>query len=261
MRQHSRGVAEPDERYDLQNDSKCLACEALLPASRGSRPRRWCSDKCRSWARLNPGKKRPSGRVCRGCGVGIDHLITKAIYCTQACGQRLRDTDAKVQLPTRPCRQCGRSFQPFRSNSSCCSDRHYRTWRQKQWSAANPKLVRLRRAELRARMTEEQRLRERARQRLLAQVRRAQKKLSLHLRFTDVQLAQRMAMFAGCWMCGGPFEHIDHVKPLAAGGPHILANLRPACAPCNLSKGSQWPLRSPLIMAGRRVRDEPAAAL
>jgi len=45
-----------------------------------------------------------------------------------------------------------------------------------------------------------------------------------------------------CWMCEGPFEHVDHVKPLSKGGPHILANLRPACASCNASKNDRWPL-------------------
>lgn len=36
--------------------------------------------------------------------------------------------------------------------------------------------------------------------------------------------------------CGGKFEHIDHVISLKRGGKHCLANLRPACTFCNLSK-------------------------
>lgn len=60
----------------------------------------------------------------------------------------------------------------------------------------------------------------------------------------DVErLEGRMAYFGNkCYMCGGPFEHIDHVKPLAAGGPHLLSNLRPACRRCNSKKGTKWPL-------------------
>lgn len=56
------------------------------------------------------------------------------------------------------------------------------------------------------------------------------------------KLAQRVEFYGGlCWICRRrPWEHIDHVKPLAAGGPHILSNLRPACAPCNQSKGAAW---------------------
>jgi len=44
-----------------------------------------------------------------------------------------------------------------------------------------------------------------------------------------------------CWVCSGPFEAIDHVKPLSKGGSHILANLRPICGSCNSKKHSTWP--------------------
>ena len=37
-----------------------------------------------------------------------------------------------------------------------------------------------------------------------------------------------------CVHCGGPFEELDHYPvPVALGGPHKLANVRPSCAPCN----------------------------
>lgn len=63
------------------------------------------------------------------------------------------------------------------------------------------------------------------------------------VRFTAAQLDHRMSMFGyRCWMCGGPFEHVDHVKPLSKGGAHCLANLRPACASCNVVKSDKWPL-------------------
>jgi 5-methylcytosine-specific restriction endonuclease McrA len=55
-------------------------------------------------------------------------------------------------------------------------------------------------------------------------------------------LAARWAYYGGmCWMCGAPAEGWDHVKPLARGGhPTHGANLRPACTPCNSSKGAAW---------------------
>ena len=61
--------------------------------------------------------------------------------------------------------------------------------------------------------------------------------------FSAAQLEARLSMFAGCWMCGTSAEemHIDHVEPIVKGGPHMLSNLRPACAPCNLRKGAKWP--------------------
>jgi 5-methylcytosine-specific restriction endonuclease McrA len=45
---------------------------------------------------------------------------------------------------------------------------------------------------------------------------------------------------SACWMCTKPADTLDHVKPLAAGGYHMLANLRPACRSCNSSKGAKW---------------------
>lgn len=60
--------------------------------------------------------------------------------------------------------------------------------------------------------------------------------------FTPEQLGQRLSMFPGCWMCGGPADQVDHVKPVSKGGGHMLANLRPACRSCNSSKKDRWPL-------------------
>lgn len=44
-----------------------------------------------------------------------------------------------------------------------------------------------------------------------------------------------------CWMCGAPYDHVDHVKPISRGGSNLLCNLRPACARCNRSKSNKWP--------------------
>lgn len=71
--------------------------------------------------------------------------------------------------------------------------------------------------------------------------RQARKKKATVVRFSPAQLDARMAAWGKrCWMCGGPFEHVDHVNPLAKGGPHMLANLRPACADCNIRKHAKW---------------------
>jgi 5-methylcytosine-specific restriction endonuclease McrA len=69
-----------------------------------------------------------------------------------------------------------------------------------------------------------------------------------YIPFTAQQLAQRLSMFAGCWMCGGPKESVDHVKPLAKGGAHMLCNLRPACQSCNTRKNGRWPYKTSLLM-------------
>lgn len=73
--------------------------------------------------------------------------------------------------------------------------------------------------------------------------RRAKKQSVLTIRFTQEQLNSRLSMFGNkCWICGADAESVDHVKPIAAGGGHLLANIRPACGKCNSGKGAKWPL-------------------
>ena len=90
---------------------------------------------------------------------------------------------------------------------------------QRQWKADHPEMVALWHAE-----------------------RRSRKRGAPTVPFTASQLAARIAYFAGrCWICGGVADSLDHVKPLAVGGAHMLANIRPACTSCNSSKGATWP--------------------
>ena len=37
--------------------------------------------------------------------------------------------------------------------------------------------------------------------------------------------------------CTGRATTADHLVPRSRGGPDVLANLRPACAPCNRQRG------------------------
>lgn len=69
---------------------------------------------------------------------------------------------------------------------------------------------------------------------------RALRKAVQHIDFDAGQLQLRLSMFGACWMCGAEATAVDHVKPVAKGGGHLLANLRPACQPCNSRKGSSW---------------------
>lgn len=73
------------------------------------------------------------------------------------------------------------------------------------------------------------------------QRRRARKMSATVVPYSHADLALRMAACGNrCWMCGGPFQEVDHVKPLSRGGKECLSNLRPACRPCNRSKGAKW---------------------
>lgn len=59
-------------------------------------------------------------------------------------------------------------------------------------------------------------------------------------RVTHDGIRARVAMFGfRCWVCGAPWEEIDHVKPMAVGGLNLHANLRPACAHCNRTGAGQ----------------------
>lgn len=74
-----------------------------------------------------------------------------------------------------------------------------------------------------------------------AKTRRKRAAAALKINYTLEQFAQRMSMWGSkCWMCGGQFECLDHVKPLSRGGADCLANYRPACRSCNCSKGARW---------------------
>jgi len=45
-----------------------------------------------------------------------------------------------------------------------------------------------------------------------------------------------------CFYCEDrPYEHLEHCIPLSRGGTHTKDNLVPACASCNLSKGTKTP--------------------
>jgi len=60
--------------------------------------------------------------------------------------------------------------------------------------------------------------------------------------FTLKQLKSRIDYYGGlCYICSHlgkqtPFEEIDHVIPIAKGGTHWPANLRPICSYHNNSK-------------------------
>lgn len=70
--------------------------------------------------------------------------------------------------------------------------------------------------------------------RLMASRRRAREKGVPHEDWTREQV---VSLYGNrCYLCGGPYEHTDHVIPLVKGGWDVLANLRPSCATCNLRK-------------------------
>jgi 5-methylcytosine-specific restriction endonuclease McrA len=71
--------------------------------------------------------------------------------------------------------------------------------------------------------------------------RRARLALGYVCDYTTEQVQARMDYWGNkCWMCGGPFECIDHVKPIKKLGKDCPANFRPACKSCNSAKSAKW---------------------
>lgn len=70
--------------------------------------------------------------------------------------------------------------------------------------------------------------------------RRALERKATIVKFSHKDYLLRMEVFGNkCYYCDGPFEHLDHAIALSKGGYHCLANFRPSCESCNLSKSSK----------------------
>lgn len=169
---------------------------------------------------------------------------------------------------TADCRRCGASFvkrtvavycatcRPLANNERVASwvaaHRDRRKVHQRRWRAANPEKQSAAAERWRLANMERTRVHRRAAKkrnplanRSYVRARKARLRGLTVVLFTPHQLRQRLAMFGDrCWMCGAIADSIDHVKPLAHGGAHMLANLRPACVPCNSRKGQRWPLEA-----------------
>ncbi len=210
--------------------SECETCGAAIKR----RGKRWCDDKCR--------KKRPCERP--GC--------LKPTYGGRVCPMHQKRMEAWGSYdvrPPKPCALCGREFVPVKKFEGYCSAKcrkkvrkAYNDW---YFSDEATKAERALRRKLKtgiapgaARIIAPYDYAS-----FIANLRSKVRDLNVSaVEFTAADLELRMSMFGlACWLCGGPFEHIDHVKPLSLGGPHMLSNLRPSCQECNARKHNTWP--------------------
>lgn len=146
---------------------------------------------------------------CISCGANFRPVTTRNNACSSDCykahGRRLRGTPERPKAAT--CAHCGGVFMPTRRDARFCA---LRCKGLNQFP-------------------------------LKGQRRRARKRGSQIRPIRSAQVVAKMSYWGGkCWMCSGAADTLDHVKPLAAGGYHMLANLRPACRSCNSSKGAKW---------------------
>lgn len=175
-----------------------------------------------------PGKKWRDGlfpycRECKRARQRADHAKHKPIRNAVARAQYLKNPDA------------------FKARARARYEADPETWKQavRAWAQANPARRReIATASARRRYALDPEPKREAWRRRHAAIRRG----CAVYPFTPDQLAAKIAYWVDrCWVCAGPYDSIDHVKPLAKGGPHMLANLRPICTPCNTRKRDRWP--------------------
>lgn len=263
------------------SERTCKSCGCLFEWVRSGRGRP--RSKCFECSPRRGREYTPVERVirpCAECGVGIETTGLKK-FCSERCRYRKRDRDARV-----PCAFCGelmylgstsrppgeamhnrcatesRGHGASRYASGCrcdvCREANTaaaREYMRKSNYYSRPDVAarrKARRSTPEARSAEKLRwdryYRENRDELIVAsKVKEVRRKGAPTIPFTAEQLADRLSMFPGCWMCGCDRDetfHVDHVKPLSKGGWHCLSNLRPACPSCNLSKGAKWPLET-----------------
>lgn len=180
-------------------------------------------------------KRQPVEKVCIGCNIAFP----VSNFYTTSRGSR-------VELYSR-CKDCWRVYSRERMIANPKS-RETRKASTKAWRLANPEKAAANHR--RYRQSHPEKVAEWGRRWQAANPERAKahrvkrvatKKQATVIEFSSQLLADRMAYFGNkCWMCGGPFEEVDHVKPLSKNGLHVLSNLRPACASCNNWKHAKW---------------------
>lgn len=213
----------------------CEVCGASIKR----KGKRWCSKECRF--------KRPC--ECSGC--------LKPTYGHRVCPMHQKRMEAWGSYDAHPpknCVRCSALFTPSNGNDNCCSNscrRAVRVAYNGQYFSNADKRAELalnRKRKETPESRERKRIANRARYDRYAAFNRTSRRRAKRSKvpvtiFESGGLELRMSMFNfSCWICGGPFEAIDHVKPIAAGGPHMLSNLRPTCAECNARKWSSWPI-------------------
>lgn len=226
-------------RCGEENDSKQSYCRPCMSAYKKARRE----------------AKQPT-IACGTCTASFVKTRSRQLYCSESCKREALNASRRVRPTTADCLQCGAAFSG-RSDKRFCSERCVRSaWLDAETNRADRNLRRLTLARMNRPATPARPVRQRTpvqehrelwrrnnRFRVAANSERSRaKQLGVEaVDFTFDELRARFSMWGmRCWMCGVPATSIDHVKPLAANGPHMLSNLRPACKLCNSSKHARW---------------------
>ena len=249
---NSGDVTNPEQRIDVSTvlEKTCRRCAVDKPAemfgNRKSSPDgihvycRECMSFLNKEARLvklgllmRVPKRFPDEKICPQCGilksVEAFHLSYRGSGRGSWCSPCWIEYN-KVRLASNPealaqKRASSSAWQKANPEAMAAAHKRYRAKHPEKviatkasWVSANSEVAKQHRAK-----------------------RRAMLRNAKVISFTPAQLSNRMAYYGNrCWMCKGPFEHVDHVKPISKGGTHMLANLRPSCGHCNNVKHAQW---------------------
>jgi len=106
------------------------------------------------------------------------------------------------------CAECGTQDRPHYTKGLCAA------CYQRKWRKANPQEWRAIRLRSRARLA------------------------GVDGDATGEQILARIKYYGErCYLCGAPYEGVDHVIPLSSGGANWPSNIRPVCISCNTAKG------------------------
>lgn len=221
--------------------NSCKICGKTL----WDRRARYCSDECRN---------------SKTCAVEDNGIICgKKSYSGFTCPmhiKRMQSWGSYTIRPPRECALCGGEFVPAANFENYCSDKCRATVRSayNKWyfSDETKKAERSLRRTLQSGLQPYVNWRPDSVYDYGSFISNHQQKFKKRddivvIEFTVRDLELRMSMFGfSCWLCDGPFEAIDHVKPIDAHGAHMLCNLRPICNYCNGRKHSVWPFSAVL---------------
>lgn len=237
-------------------DKRCSKCGETKPLSQFSpRPNRPCGirSSCKScscastiaWREANPERQQATSRA-RYLKTRERQLSANKVWCDAHRDKRRADARAWYAANTERAKATSRAWREAniervrvrgREWHKANADRRHAMW--SAWYRAN----RQARLESIRRWQEENPERRRAISLRGGQARRA-RQYHAPGSCTAEALAARWAMWGGrCYMCGAEATSTDHVIPLARGGTHWPANLRPACGLCNSRKRARdWRL-------------------